>query len=83
MTEKTIYPRSTCCVAGCERWSRKYPGEWICGRHWRLIRASRRRALRKLWRMVSAEGWTNRTVVLESRLWRGARREATLRSAGI
>lgn len=86
MPEKPVYPKSSCCIAGCARWSRKFnpASEWICGRHWRTLRPSRRRALLKLWRrMEGLAGMSDKNCLLEYRLWRGAKREATLRAAGL
>lgn len=82
MTERPRYAKMNCCVGGCTRWSRLFaPGsEWICGRHWRLIRPSRRRALRKLWREGAP---SERRIVIEWRIWNAAKREATLRAAGL
>ena len=37
MTPRPRYDRQTCCVIGCRRTSRLFPGEWICGEHWRLV----------------------------------------------
>lgn len=56
MAERPRYPKMNCCIGGCTRWSRLFaPGsEWICGHHWRLIRPSRRRALRKLWKWLDS-----------------------------
>jgi hypothetical protein len=57
-----------------------------------MIRQSRRRALRKLWREIDAL-WTGdapitgsplaRLCKRERRLWSTARREATLKAAGL
>ena len=37
MTARPRYPRSSCCVIGCRRTSTLFPGEWICGEHWRMV----------------------------------------------
>ena len=31
------YPRSTCFMPGCRRWSTRFPGEWVCADHWRDV----------------------------------------------
>lgn len=76
------YAKSTCVVPGCASWSRRYPGEWICGRHFRLVRPSLRRAVRKSWRLLS-ERITERQLKREARLWAHVVRQATLRAAGL
>ncbi len=85
MTERPTYPRSTCCIAGCPKWSRKFgPGsEWICGRHWKTVRRSRRKALRTLWRARKAKPNDLRLWERESFIWRVCKREATLKAAGL
>jgi hypothetical protein len=37
MTQRPRYPRSSCCVIGCRRTSTLFPGEWICGPHYRMV----------------------------------------------
>ncbi len=80
MTERPIYPKSTCCAPGCPRWSRMYPGEWLCGRHWKMVPRRLRRALRVLWKR---RPWTMRDGRLETRLWAHARRRVILQEAGL
>lgn len=51
MTERAVHPRSTCCIPGCPRWSRKFAPdvEWMCGRaHWRRVPRRIRRAFSKV-----------------------------------
>lgn len=82
MTERPTYPKSTCAVPGCTSWSRRYPTEWLCGRHWRTVRRPVRLALRKSWRL-----WPDNpppvVVKRELRLWGHAVRQATLKAAGL
>lgn len=63
MAEKTTHPKSTCCIVGCARWSRLFaPGvDWMCGSHWKMVRKSRRLALRKIWRWLDAN-YTDRAM---------------------
>ena len=87
MTARPVYDRKTCSVPGCTRWSRRFPFEWICGDHWRMIRASRRGVLRRLWRaMDSVPAGMARDAFFgecEARLFRAAVKEATRRAAGL
>jgi hypothetical protein len=96
MTERPTYPKSMCCIPGCAHWSRRFPGEWLCARHWRMVPARCRRALQKVWREWGAMPHTFSEVPkgderlrwlrfhrLDQRLWAHARRAAILRSAGL
>jgi hypothetical protein len=47
VTERPTYPKSTCCIAGCPRWSRRFKGEWICAQHWRSVPLPIRQGWRK------------------------------------
>jgi hypothetical protein len=74
MTERPTYQKSTCCIPGCPRWSRKFPPgeEWICARHWRAMPRRCRRALLKVWQRLRDlysvyEGRTNWTPLLAHR----------------
>lgn len=96
MTEHPTYERSTCCVAGCPRWSRRFPGEWMCARHWRMIPGRCRRALLKVWAEWKTmptyfsevpkgdlrRRWA-RLAWLDGRLWAHAKRAVILREAGL
>lgn len=98
MTERPTYPKSTCCIRGCPRWSRKFPGEWMCGRHWRAIPPRCRRAFNKTraqlndlysiwqgrtnWTAETSAQWGKADRRLE-RLWAHARRLVILREAGL
>lgn len=97
MAERRTYPKSTCCVPGCPRWSRKFPHEWLCGRHWKMVPRRYRRALNKVWARLTEIYLTNqpdgphgaarvaweRAEVLGDRLWSHATRAAILREAGL
>lgn len=88
MTERPTYPKSTCCIPGCPRWSRKYAAdvEWICGRHWRAAPRRVRRALSKLWREWEprlAREPGDRAWRLNDRLWQHLKRAVILREAGL
>lgn len=97
MTERPTYPRSTCCILGCPRWSRRYPGEWMCGRHWKMAPRRLRSALRKVWAEFGAmpTSWSAtvpgsperlrwvRLYHLDRRLWDHAKRRVTLMEAGL
>jgi hypothetical protein len=90
------FAKSTCCVPGCPRWSRLFPGEWMCARHWRMAPLRVRRALRKVWAALrdmpgpertkggSPErlGWA-RLSRLDRRLWAHAKRRVIFRAAGL
>lgn len=80
MAERPTYAKSTCCILGCPKWSRKFPGEWLCGRHWRMVRKSCRAALNTLWRRSIR---TMHDYRLERRLWAHAVRQVSLREAGL
>ena len=94
MTERRVFPRSTCCVPGCPRWSRRFPGEWLCAAHWRMVRPILRRALNRVWRkqgdLMTFSQWTKRQYDewqrldrLHLKLWPRAVRSAVMRSAGL
>jgi len=76
MTKRPTYPKSTCCIPGCTRWSRKFPGEWLCGRHWGMVPRRCRRALNKVWKarhdLWAFDAATPRSQVHEDelKLWR-------------
>jgi hypothetical protein len=40
--------RSSCIVPFCRRWSTKFPGEWLCGEHWRGVDRALKRLRTKL-----------------------------------
>lgn len=50
------YPRSRCCVPFCRRTSTRFPQEWVCGEHWRLVdrdlKRFRTKQLRKITRLI-------------------------------
>lgn len=69
LMERRTYPKSTCCIPGCPRWSRKYPGEWVCGRHWKMFGRRCRRALNVTWTRMKQI-----TSGVESRVPRGCTR---------
>jgi hypothetical protein len=50
MVSRPDYHKTTCCIMGCKSWSRKFRGEWMCARHWKMVGARERRLLRKIWR---------------------------------
>jgi hypothetical protein len=96
MTARRTYPKSTCCIPGCPRWSRLFPGEWLCARHWRMVPRRCRGALRKVWAALrdmpgpeSTRGgsperlrWA-RYRSLDRRLWDHAVRRVILQEAGL
>jgi hypothetical protein len=75
--------RLRCCVPFCRRTHK--PGqwaEWMCQKHWVLIRAERRRVYRRLerrWHRYRDETLLERG----HRLWSVIRREAIERAAGL
>lgn len=96
MTERPTYPKSTCCVPGCPRWSRRFPGEWLCARHWKIVPRRLRRALTKLWAEWGAMGHVHSEIVdpearrrwrrlhwLDRKLWAHAKRRVVLWEAGL
>lgn len=94
MTERPTYPKSTCCIPGCQKWSRKFPCEWMCGRHWRQVRPLLRRTLLRLWRR-ERDLWSFseptkeqrqarlRLALCHDRLWARAVRSVTMTEAGL
>lgn len=86
MRERPTYPKSTCCIPGCPRWSRKFPGEWLCARHWRMIPLPRRRVLRRSWqreRQCQFGIAGDRAYLSAQRLWARAKRFVIFREAGL
>jgi hypothetical protein len=97
VTARPTHPKSTCCIPGCPRWSRRYPSEWLCGRHWRIVPARLRRALRKAWRALrdAYSRWQGNTATkdvwrltmrlqrVERRLWGHAKRRVIMFEAGL
>lgn len=75
MTARPRYPRSSCCVPFCARWSTLFPPgeEWMCGRHWRLADRSLRRffrvRLRQLYDRWAAAPQNSRQQFLAWRRW--------------
>lgn len=74
-----------------------FPGEWLCGRHWKMAGRRLRRALRKVWIELGDLDIANRTRVLsidegrrmgrlrelEPRLWAHAKRRVIIKEAGL
>lgn len=99
MTERQTFPKSTCCIPGCPRWSRKFEAgcAWICYRHWRMAPRRCRRALTKAWRARNdaLSRWRgsertdevrdlwNRLDRLSERLWTHMTRRVILQEAGL
>lgn len=96
MTDRPTYPKSTCCIPGCPRWSRRFPCEWLCARHWKMVPRRCRRALNKVWAdwgamphvLTDVEKGEQRArwwrfERLDRRLWAHARRRVVLREAGL
>lgn len=96
MTERPTYPKSTCCIPGCQRWSRKFPGEWLCARHWRMIPRARRAVLNRAWKRWNAaysayeaqqekRPWQSamRAERSAQRIWARAKRFVIFREAGL
>lgn len=96
MTERPTYPKSTCCIPGCTRWSRKFPGEWLCARHWRMLPRASRTVLRRAWKREADAIASNqaqldrptyyaamRAMYAEDRLWARAKRFLIFREAGL
>jgi hypothetical protein len=88
------YERRTCCIAGCPSWSRRFPGEFMCAHHWRMVRPLLRRALRKAWRRLkdarrngddtaAAARRYYRAFEVERALWSHAKRSVIMREAGL
>lgn len=82
------YPKSTCCILGCARWSRKFSGEWMCGKHWRMADRRSKRVLRRIWRLQAnpesmAPGRRGHLRRLEWRIWDREKQRVTQISAGI
>lgn len=48
MASKAIHPKRGCVVLGCHRTSRRFPNEWICGDHWRLVDREKKLLYRRL-----------------------------------
>ncbi len=59
------YPQTTCCITGCPARSTRYPGEWMCGKHYRMrgrvlgaeLNAARLRWRRTLRRHPGGSEW--------------------------
>ena len=96
MSERRRYPKSTCCIPGCKRWSRLFPGEWICVAHWRLLPRSWRAALRRSWERERTAYERHeadqtrgpyvsalRARQASSRLWARAKRRVIFAEAGL
>lgn len=47
MVDRPRYPRSTCCVPGCTRWSTLFQHEWLCARHWKSVPLELRKFFRR------------------------------------
>lgn len=93
------HPKSTCCIMGCTRWSRRYPHEWMCGTHWRLVRRREKSLFRRIWKRKAAlyatyagdkASWTREQQMdwerldrLETRVWDREKERITLHCAGI
>jgi hypothetical protein len=92
---RAVYEKSTCCIPGCASWSRRFPGEWLCARHWKMVPRRCRRALNKVWAEWGAMPTSHDDVDpaqvsrwkrlwnLDKRLWAHARRAVVLREAGL
>lgn len=88
------FARIACCVPGCGRGSRRFPGgEFLCQDHYgltdRALRGLRTRARARLRRLgewscgeISAPT-TERAARVDGRFWDRLNRPATLRSFGI
>lgn len=96
MSARPRYPRSTCCIVGCGRWSTLFPGEWMCRDHWMSLSKDLRRLLKRSWRRHAAawdlyqasqtkRPWQSerRTWAASERLWIRAKRIATEKAAGV
>lgn len=96
MAERPVYAKSMCCIPGCPRWSRRFPREWLCAGHWRLLPRTWRVILRRTWSRESA--WIDlnrangdrhsyvaalRAIHAERRLWGRAKRFLILHEAGL
>ena len=77
---RPTYQKSTCAVMGCPSWSRRFPGEWLCAKHWRLVPKTLKATLRRNWRRSP---YTMRAHRAGERLWRRAVRLATMAAAGL
>jgi hypothetical protein len=75
--------RVNCCIPFCRRTTAHTEfNEWICGKHWPSVRASRRRLYARYKRLRKASGNT-RYVGICAALWHALKREAIERAAGI
>ena len=72
------YPKQTCAVFGCKRWSRKYPPDWefLCGEHWQSVPKKYRRLHARLTRKVERFD-TTELRARQYRVWRRCVKAAT------
>lgn len=95
MPERPTYPKSTCCIPGCPRWSQKFPGEWLCARHWKMVPKAWRAVLRRAWKRERTTYDAERAnpgpmttpaadlaYLAARRLWARAKRYVILKEAG-
>jgi len=78
---KAVHPKRFCEVPGCPRWSRRFPGEHLCGRHWMAVPKAKRRVLARVHRRMRAGRQGLRDV--EYRIWRRCVRAAIENSVGL
>lgn len=91
------YPRSRCCVPFCRRTSTRFPQEWLCADHWRLVdrdlkrfRTKRLKALYRAWEKLEATVPGSLSTAAAARrwhrsedlIWRRMKHQAITRAAG-
>ncbi len=75
-----------CLIEGCQSQSKRGGGgEWICGKHWRIVcppRSPERRVYNRFWRLKKKYGWSPELRVRFWRFWDALKARGQRRCAG-